>query len=253
MAGLNLSKPTIITNPELRIFPVFIPIPPTGWSEVLFLPITEKIVALDARINFRDFSTKGRNNFNIAFEPRIRASDKLFILLELFNEYRNKDEGWVLPFRNAVGSESIKDGDIIFGVRDQVIFDNRLVVEYIFTNTMSLNFRARHYWTKLDYKSFHLLGEDGYLYDTPYTGRDQNDNSIHNGSFNIFNIDMVYRWRFAPGSDLFFVWKNAISNNSKEINSTYFGNLESLFDAPQINSFSIKVIYYLDYLNFVKK
>jgi hypothetical protein len=118
---------------------------------------------------------------------------------------------------------------------------------------MSLNFRVRHYWTKLDYNSFNLLGEDGNLYQTPYTGKDTNDTPLHNGSFNIFNIDLVYRWRFAPGSDLYFVWKNSIANNSPDIEQNYFNNLEHLLDAPQLNSFSIKVIYYLDYLDFVKK
>ncbi len=227
---------------------------PTNWSVGGFASTDyRKVIALDTRINFRNFSTLGRNTFNISLEPRIRASDKLFILLELYNEYRNNDEGYIFPNEAALGYESLQDDDIIFSIRDQIIFDNRINIEYIFTNTMSLNFRARHYWTSLNYNSFHLLGEDGYFYETPYTGKDQNSNSLHNGSFNIFNIDLVYRWRFAPGSDLFFVWKNSIANNSPDIENTYFNNLESLLDAPQTNSFSIKVIYYLDYLDFKKK
>ncbi len=227
---------------------------PTNWMIGSFASTDyRKIMALDVRINYRKFSTQGRNNFYISFKPRVRASDKLFILLELSNQYRNNDEGYVNPDESALGYESLGDNDIIFSIRDQVVFDNRLNIEYIFTKNMSLNFRVRHYWTKLDYNSFHLLGEDGYFYNTPYTGKDSNNNSLHNGSYNIFNIDLVYRWRFAPGSDLFFVWKNAIANQSPDIEQNYFNNIEGLLDSPQINSFSIKVIYYLDYLYFVKK
>lgn len=212
-----------------------------------------KTFAFDSRINFRNFATEGRNSFNISFEPRIRASDKLFILIELFNEYLNNDEGYVFPDESAIGYESIKQDDIIFSIRDQVIFDNRISIDYIFTNNMSLNFRARHYWTKLEYNSFHLLGEDGYFYETPYSGMDANGDDLHNGSYTIFNIDLVYRWRFAPGSDLYFVWKNSINNDTSDTGANYFNNIEALFDAPQINSFSIKVIYYLDYLDLKKK
>ena len=227
---------------------------PTNWLIGGFVSTDyRKTFAFDARINFRKFSTQDRNTFYINFEPRIRASDKLFLLLDLFNEYRNKDEGFVSPNESAVGYESIIDGDIIFSIRDQVIFDNRLTIKYIFTNNMSLNFRARHYWTKLDYNSYHLLGVDGYLYETPYTGNDDNGISLHNGSYNIFNIDLIYRWRFAPGSDVYFVWKNSIANESQNIEKDYFKNIEDLLDAPQTNSLSIKIIYYLDYLNFVKK
>ena len=227
---------------------------PTNWMVGGFVSTDyRKIFAFDARLFFRNFSTKNRNTYFITFEPRIRASDKLFLLLELYNEYRNKDEGYGFPDETAVGYDLLEEEDIIFSIRDQVIFDNRFTIEYNFTNNMNLNFRVRHYWTKLDYKSFHLLGQDGYLYDTPYTGKDTGGMDLHNGSYNIFNIDLVYRWRFAPGSDLFFIWKNSINSNSPDIEKNYFTNIEDLLDAPHLNSFSIKVIYFLDYLDFVKK
>ncbi len=212
-----------------------------------------KTWAYDSRVNFRNFETKGRYTFDINFSPRIRASDKLFFLLSLNNITISDDVGYVSPNEKAIGFESIKEDEIIYSVRDQIVFDNRISVDYIFTNNMSLNFRVRHYWTKLDYNSFHLLGKDGLLYETPYTGKNVNGNNLHNGSYNIFNIDLVYQWRFAPGSDVFFVWKNSISNDTPDIGKNYFTNLEELLEAPQTNSFSIKVIYYLDYLDFVKK
>lgn len=211
-----------------------------------------KTVAYDADIFFRDFETKGRHSFSMNFSPRIRASDKLFILFNLNFTNLSDDVGFVPINENAEGYDLVKGDEITYSVRDQLIFDNQIWIDYIFTNNMSLNFRARHYLTRLDYNSFHLLGKDGLLYDTPYTGIDAGGVALHNGSFNIFNIDLIYRWRFAPGSDLYFIWKNFIVDDSPHFQKSYFENARDLLDAPQLNSFSIKLIYFLDYLDVVK-
>ena len=58
---------------------------------------------------------------------------------------------------------------------------------------------------------------------------------------------MVYRWRFAPGSDIFVVWKNSIFNSTELADIGFGKNLEDLRSAPQTNSLSLKIIYYLDY------
>jgi hypothetical protein len=40
------------------------------------------------------------------------------------------------------------------------------------------------------------------IYSTPVNNNDLNTNFL--------NIDVMYTWRFAPGSELSLVWKNAI-------------------------------------------
>ena len=70
-------------------------------------------------------------------------------------------------------------------------------------------------------------------------------------SFDAFNIDLIYRWRFAPGSDIFVVWKNSIFSSQDEVAANYFRNLDGLFRAPQDNSISLKVIYFLDYASII--
>jgi hypothetical protein len=97
----------------------------------------------------------------------------------------------------------------------------------------------------VEYESFHLLNEEGNLAGSDY--REPQDRN-----FNAFNIDMVYRWRFAPGSDLYIVWKNAIFGEEDFVHTDYFKNLDGLFKEAQTNSISIKVIYFLDYLQFAK-
>jgi hypothetical protein len=90
--------------------------------------------------------------------------------------------------------------------------------------------------------SYYTLEEDGNLILSDYTGD-------HDMSYNIFNIDMVYRWVFAPGSELLIVWKNDIDHETDPISGNYWNNFRSTVRAPQVNSFSIKLLYYLDFLS----
>ena len=109
---------------------------------------------------------------------------------------------------------------------------------------MNLTFRARHYWQRVDYKEFYQLKEDGELSKRDWTGN-QNRNA------NIFNVDMVYTWQFAPGSFLNLIWKNSVydfeSGNQVQITDPYTTNFRKTLSAPQNNNLTLKVIYYLDY------
>jgi hypothetical protein len=91
------------------------------------------------------------------------------------------------------------------------------------------------------------------LTDSDYSGEDGAGSLLHNVNFNAFNIDLVYTWVFAPGSEIKIVWKNSILHQGSEIADDYFKNFEELGDLPQTNSFSIKVLYYLDYLSLRRK
>lgn len=111
---------------------------------------------------------------------------------------------------------------------------------------MSLSFRLRHYWSKAEYKQYYRLGDDGYLngYDT-YAYN-------HNVSFNAFNIDMVFYWQFAPGSELNLVWKNSLLKTDPLVNTNYYDNVKTSLNSPQNNMISLKVLYYLDYMRIKK-
>ena len=93
-----------------------------------------------------------------------------------------------------------------------------------------------------------IRSDKGYLDLLRYNGINENGDALFNRNVNIFNVDLQYNWRFAPGSDIIFVWKNQILNNDKEYQRDYFSNLGGLFDSLQTNSFSVRVLYFLDYL-----
>ena len=174
--------------------------------------------------------------FNV--NPTIRVNTKLSFDGSFNYSKDNGDRGCVNPDDN---------GNIIFGLRFITTYENVLAVRYLFRNNLSLSVRTRHYWTCGHYKSFYTLSDEGYLLDnTTY-------NQNHDFNFNAFNIDMVFQWQFAPGSSLNLVWKNSISDDKQMVVTNYGKNLGNTFDAKQLNTISLKVLYYFDYLYLRKK
>ncbi|MEP6846350.1 MAG: DUF5916 domain-containing protein, partial [Panacibacter sp.] len=177
-----------------------------------------KSFALDISINqnFR-FNNKLSVSHQISFEPR-------------FNN---------IGYTYVDGSSNIN-----FANRKVNTIENTLSTKYSFTNKMGITFRARHYLSSVDNKTFYILQQDGNLLANPNFHPDANKN------VNFFNIDMVYSWQFAPGSFLNIVWKNATQHFSNEVENQYFKNLANTISEDNNNNFSLKVIYFLDYLSF---
>ena len=187
---------------------------------------------------------KGRHWYGFGVFTRYRVSDKFNFSFEVENDNEINDVGYVTHLENNTNTE-----DIIFGKRDQTTFVNSFRMAYNFSSNMALTLRLRHYWSGVKYNSFHTLLEDGTLGTTDY-------NDFNDRSFNAFNVDMIYRWRFAPGSDIFLIWKNSISDYSDEeafIQYDYAKSVNRLGEFPQTNSLSLKIIYFLDYLSLVRK
>jgi hypothetical protein len=185
--------------------------------------------------NYRRVSEEGRYSLSVGLEPRFRFNNKLSVSLgfDLTNSYN--DKGYV----------NQADGDIIFGNRDQVTFENSVFATYTFNSKMGIDFRLRHYWSKVNYTSFHTLTSEGRLDGSEYS-------DFHDFSFNAFSIDLNYRWRFAPGSDLFVVWKNNIAGYASDLqinysDLSYRNGVNELGDLPQTNSLSLRMVYYLDF------
>lgn len=195
-----------------------------------------KAFQIQGSANFQSHNEPGRGRIRFSIGPRYRVSDKFNFNMNISRSRFKNDVGYV---------NSTEAGEVIFGRRNRTVVVNNLNVNYTFTNNMALTFRGRHYWQKVNYKSYHLLEENGRLGATAYNGD-------HNSRFNAFTIDMIYRWRFAPGSDIFIVWKNSIFGADNLIEMDYFENTRGLFENPQTNSLSVKVVYFLDYLNVVK-
>lgn len=182
-------------------------------------------------------------NYELRLAPRFRFSDKFSLILDARFNHEPVNSGYATD--EEVGEET----QVIFGIRDVSAVINRLTAAYTFTSNMGLNLRARHYASKVVYDSYHLLQEDGYLADEVLKDYEKNR------TFNAVNVDLVYSWQFSPGSLLSIVWKNTIfqsddidsDNYHRIVSDNYWNRMDKTFAAPQRNSLSVRILYYLDY------
>jgi len=167
-----------------------------------------------------------------------RLGQKLAFDYELSNNIENNDYGYV--------DKNEEQDSIHFSQRDLRTVENVLAMTYTFNNKLSLRLRGRHYWSSADNKAYYLLQDDGTLMaDAAYSEN-------HDKNFNSFNVDMVLRWVFAPGSEMTLGWKNSIFNIDEQVVNTYRDNLDIVRDSPQTNTLSFKILYYIDYNSFIK-
>jgi len=155
----------------------------------------------------------------------------------------------IVNWMNDRGFVSASDNEdtIHFARRNVNTFQNVFGVSYAINNRASLNMRMRHYWSGAGNKEYYQLQKDGSLVSDPQYLTN------HDANYNAFNIDLVFRWIFSPGSELSLAWKNSILSNGDRVVSDYFKNLNHTWNSDQINSFSVKVLYYIDYNSLRKK
>ncbi|MBE7660913.1 DUF5916 domain-containing protein [Tenacibaculum finnmarkense] len=136
---------------------------------------------------------------------------------------------------------------IIFGQRDWTSFNNSLTGKYSFNTKSTLSLSFRHNWSKVPYKEqFYTLNKNnGELIESNYT-----DN--HHKNFNSWNVDVNYLWQFAPGSQLTAFYRNTISNDTDIATQNFSENLESLLKEDNQHTFSVRLVYFIDY-NQLKK
>ena len=193
-----------------------------------------KKFALDMSLDYwQEFNGDGIY-YGITIEPIFKPSDKFAFNIESKYEGSYNDIGFV--YNDDIGN-------IIMGKRDIITVQNQLEARYMFKNNLSLSLLVRHYWAKGIYDHHYKLDYDGILITDPLLILDEG----YNFNFNAFNIDLMFYWEFAPGSSLNITYKNNIGKDSPEIVPSYFRNFGAVFSEKQLNSLSIKVVYYLDY------
>jgi hypothetical protein len=165
------------------------------------------------------------------------------------------------PMFNSAGFAGIYSNmgidSVLFGRRDRSTIENRLQFKYSFNNKMYINMRIRHYWSKVNNKEIYLLNNQGNLDNISAGSTSLKEyiiaNQFFNTNYNIFNVDMIYSWLFAPGSEFNIVWKNGSNIYEQDVVNNYFKNFNHNMSAPQSNNVSVKILFYIDYLQLKKK
>lgn len=199
-------------------------------------PDYRKPFMIDHGFSFWVADRLDQKGFSFDLSPRVRFSDKFFMVYRFNQEFET----------NSIGYVKRNNSDIYMGMRNVVTMTNTLDAQYTFNAKSFLNLKFRHYWSRYQFNEFFLLNNDGSLTSNSAV-------TAENNNTNYLNIELVYQWNFAPGSVLSFVWKNSIELSENQIDYNYFRNVDNVWNSPQINSFSFKLLYFIDYQTLKRK
>ncbi|WP_196889682.1 DUF5916 domain-containing protein [Aureivirga sp. CE67] len=180
------------------------------------------------RINFGNLHWYGYR-----LGPRFRVNNKMTLVYSFNYEREFNDKGWV----------DSQDDAIIFGNRDRKQIVNSLSTNYNFNTKSAVSISFRHYWSQVGYDSFFDLQNDGTLEPTDYDITDNNPDV----NFNSWNLELSYKWEFAPGSLITAFYRNTINNSDDMSKLSFSKNIDNLFDNPLNQTFSLRVVHFIDY------
>jgi hypothetical protein len=192
-------------------------------------------------------------NYFVGIRDQFQSRNHEFYLSQgyRFNDKFSLDYTYMLnPFSNDAGFDQVDTttGKIIFAKRDRFTIENVVNAKYSFSKRSGLTFRARHYWSKVKINELYDLNTDGGLtrnYDPALKLNHQN--------YSVFTVDAQYTLEFAPGSFIYVVWKDLgqfFDYGQIDVTDKYPRNVERTFNQPQNANLSLKIVYYLDYLDF---
>ncbi|HLP96171.1 MAG TPA: DUF5916 domain-containing protein [Saprospiraceae bacterium] len=245
-------------EPRLLDYHTYYHIPASGNVYLWYNSDNRKPLTYYMEGGVRKFSEFNRYNASLYAGMRWRVNGKLTLGIGVGREHLNRNVGGLWEWEmmaDAIGASELPENAVVMGRRNIRGFNNNLNVSYSFNNKMNLTLFARHYWQKATYSNFFGLDETGNPVSSPYTGLSQDGESLNDVAANYFNIDMIYTWRFAPGSDLLLVYKNGIGHFDYgfAVDRTYMYNAGKLTDFEGTNNFSVKLLYFLDYEQVKRK
>lgn len=193
-----------------------------------------------ATIIDKDFDFK---EYSLRIGPEFRFNDKFTLEYDIEYERIFGGRGYVTKLDND---------DIIFAERNQKTIENSISGIYNFNSLNTIRLSFRNYWsTATNNENLYLLEEDGsQSLDDGFTIT--NLDLDPNRNFNIWNLDLSYQWQFAPGSQLVALYRNQLFNSTSKSQASFSESFNDLFDENIQHTFSIKMVYFLDY-NVVKE
>jgi len=188
-------------------------------------------LTLDMTVNFTKFDEEKRLTHGFYASPKYRFNDKFSLAYAVEYTKMRNDRGWV-DFDNS---------GIVFAERNREILQNDLTGKYAVNNRMTINLKARYYWSYSKNHEFLTLQNNGYLTANPaYTlNRDRN--------FNSWNFDLSYSWWFAPGSEVSVLYRSYGLERASTVEKDLSRNLRNIFNSDLTNVLSISVRYFIDY------
>lgn len=188
--------------------------------------------ALDGSYSHAYFYDFNGNNHSFTITPVLRIGNN--VQMKLKNTYSVN-----MGQRGFAGE--LLDESIVFGKRLVNTIENSYNINCMISNRLGLSFKGRYYWSQGEYSDFYKLQNDGTL-GKALVNFDEN----YDFTYSVFNIDLTLQWEFAPGSMLFFTYKNEFINELLNADKTYLDYMRYGFNAEQNFTFALKLIYHFD-------
>ncbi|WP_281237944.1 DUF5916 domain-containing protein [Flavobacterium praedii] len=192
-------------------------------------------LTVDATVSTAQYDEENRQTYGIYINPKYRFNNQFS--LEYAFDYLTKRND-----RGRVGSDS---NGIVFAERNRETLQNTLTGKFALTNRMALNLDVRYYWSYAENHEFFTLQENGYLTPNPSYNLNKNRN------YNSWNLDLSYSWWFAPGSQMYILYRNYGLEDTRQVEKDLSSNLKNIFNSNLTNIISVSIRYYIDY-NVVK-
>jgi len=188
----------------------------------------------------------GGEGFDVDVTATWVQNSKMNHSLSFSHDRRREDAQWVGNFENP--GNGIGDVSYVFAGLDQRTWDITLRTSMLFTRDMSLELYAQPFLTVGDYTNpRELVTPDSYEF-APFEDYDVSDNDF---SYGAVNLNMVYRWEYAPGSTVYLVWthsRDRFDFRGDPGRSGSFDNdfgTDPLFRNEPENRFMVKVNYWI--------
>jgi hypothetical protein len=209
-------------------------------GRMYFYTNSNKALSTSGNLSYETLIDKDRDfeEYQIRLGPKFRFNDKFTLEYDISYGRKTGSRGYVTQLDND---------EIIFAERDQKTIENSVSGIYNFNSLNSLRLSFRNYWsTATNKENLYLLEQDGsQSLDAGYTIT--NLDLDPNRNFNIWNFDLSYEWQFAPGSQLVALYRNQLFNSTSESRDSFGESLGNLFDQDIQHTFSVKMVYFLDY------
>ena len=201
-----------------------------------------KKFAFDLNFNTRTWFNEideDQSRIGMEFSPRYRFSDRFLLVFSSEYNTTKNNFGWV----------DNTDTEVFLGLRDITSFENTITASFNFDPYKAIDLRLRNFWSTADHSSniYYSLNEDGSR--TQIENYDLNERRDPNTNFNIWNMDLSFRWRFAPGSEASLLYRNSIFNSDDQATLSYTESLGNLFEQSIQHTLSLRVTYFIDINN----
>ncbi len=195
-----------------------------------------KRFAIDLRGNYSTQFNDDQTSYGYNIAPRYRFSDK-FLLIYRF-EWDKTDQRLSYVTRTNNGATSI------LSRRNTHSVENRITGTYNFNNRKALSLSFRNFWSRAKFsRDFEELQSNATTIASEFA---LGDNRNPDANFNVWNLDLSYRWRFAPGSEATLLYRNSISNFDNQGQIAFQDSLTDLFMEPVRHNISLRILYFID-------